>query len=362
MFYELLYPLREYWFLFNVFRYITFRASMAAVTAFLVCLIFGPFLLRLLKNLNFGQVIRQKHVESIYPLHKDKEGTPTMGGVIIVLGVLISTILWGRLDNKYVILSVAGLLWLGIIGFLDDLIKIKKGSSDGLRAKTKLAGQTVIALVVGLFVLRSGVIGTELYLPFIKNAVINIGGFYILLAWFTVVGASNALNLTDGLDGLAVGCMCFITLTYTIMSYVTGHSAISGYLNVYYVSGAGELTVFCAALGGACLGFLWFNSYPAKIFMGDTGALSLGGAVAIVSVLIKKEVLLVLAGGVLILEAGSVILQVLGNKITGKRPFLMAPLHHHFQLKGMHESTITVRFWIIAAILAILSLASLKVR
>lgn len=362
MFYELLYPLKEYWFAFNVFRYITFRSGMAAVTAFLVSVVFGPPLIRLLKTLRFGQVIRREHVEDIYDYHRDKKGTPTMGGVLIVLGIVVSTLLWARLDNDYVILVLAGLVWLGVIGFIDDMIKIKKQHSDGVRAKTKIVGQTVLAVIVGLFIIKSRAIGTELYLPFLKNSVANLGFLYLFLVWGVVVGASNALNLTDGLDGLAVGCMCFIALSFTVFAYVTGNAVISEYLNIYYLPGTGELTVFCAAMGGACLGFLWFNSYPASVFMGDTGSLALGGAIAIVSVLLKKEVLLLIAGAVLAVEALSVILQVAGNKLIGRRPFLMAPLHHHFQIKKMHESKITARAWIIGAIMAIISLASLKVR
>jgi phospho-N-acetylmuramoyl-pentapeptide-transferase len=254
------------------------------------------------------------------------------------------------------------MVWMGIVGFIDDAIKLKTESPKGICAMTKLAGQIALALIVGIFVIRQQAIGTDLYVPFLKNAVINLGVFYILFVLLVVVGTTNAVNLTDGLDGLAIGCVVFVALTYSVVSYVTGNVVISGYLNVFFLPGAGELTGFCAALLGAGLGFLWFNGPPANIFMGDTGALSLGGAIGIVSVLIKKEILLLIAGGVFVIEALSVILQVLSFKLTGKRLFLMTPIHHHFQIKGLAESKITVRFWIVAAILALVSMTTLKVR
>ena len=362
MFYSLLYPLREFWFGFNVFKYITFRASFAAVTAFLICIIFGPIIVRILKNLNIGQYVRKEHVEGIYDYHKDKQGTPTMGGIIILLSVVIATLLWGRLDNDFVFLALSGMIWLGMVGFCDDYMKLKNKSSKGIRGITKILGQVFLALIIGIFVINSKFIGTDLYVPFMKNAVCNLGVFYIIFILLVIVGTSNAVNLTDGLDGLAIGCMIFVALSYSVISYATGHAAISKYLQIFYLPGAGELTVFCGALAGASLGFLWFNSHPASIFMGDTGSLSIGGAIAIVSILIKKEILLCIVGGVLVVEAASVILQVLSYKTRGKRIFLMAPLHHHFQMKGMHENKITVRFWIIAAILALVSMATLKVR
>lgn len=362
MFYHLLYSLKDIWFGFNVFRYITFRASMAAVTSFVICLIFGPVIVRWLKDLNVGQYVRKKHVDGIYDLHKHKEGTPTMGGVLIIVAVLVSSLLWCRLDNDYVLLVLSGMIWMGVIGFIDDFIKLRNKSARGIQAATKLTGQIVLALIVGLFVIHTKAIGTDLYLPFLKNAVANLGAFYILLALFVIVGTSNAVNLTDGLDGLAIGCVVFITLTYAVISYITGNAVISKYLHVFYLADSGELSVFCAALTGAGLGFLWFNSHPATIFMGDTGSLSLGGAIAIVSVMIKKEFLLVIVGGILVVESLSVILQILSFKLRKKRIFLMSPIHHHFQIKGLHESKITVRFWIIAAILALLSMTTLKVR
>ena len=362
MFYHFLYSLKDLWFGFNIFRYITFRASMAAVTSFAICVIFGPMIIRHLRRLEIGQYVRKEHVGGLYALHKDKEGTPTMGGILIIIAVLSASVLWCRLDNDYVLLALGGMVWMGLIGLADDMLKLRNKSSKGVQAVTKLAGQALLALIVGLFVIHTKAIGPGLYVPFLKNAVANLGVFYIFFVLLVVVGASNAVNLTDGLDGLAIGCVTFITVTYAIISYVTGHAGLSKYLQVFYLPGSGELTVFCAALTGAGLGFLWFNSHPATIFMGDTGSLSLGGALAIVSVLIKKEILLVIAGGVLVAESMSVILQVLSFKLRKKRLFLMSPVHHHFQIKGWHESKITVRFWIIAAILALLSMATLKVR
>jgi phospho-N-acetylmuramoyl-pentapeptide-transferase len=362
MLYQFLYSLRELWFGFNIFRYITFRASMAAFTSFALCLFAGPVVIRWLKAINAGQYVRKEHVDGIYELHKAKQGTPTMGGILIIGAVLVSSLLWCRLDNNYVILALSGMLWIGAIGFVDDLIKMRNKSSKGIHALTKIAGQTVLAVIVGIFVITDKNIGSDLYVPFVKNAVANLGIFYILIVLLVIVGTSNAVNLTDGLDGLAIGCVVFITLTYSVICYIAGRADISSYLHIFYLPGAGELAVFCAALTGAGLGFLWYNSHPASIFMGDTGSLSLGGSIAIVSVLIKKEILLVVAGGVLVAEALSVILQVMSFKTRKKRIFLMSPVHHHFQVKGLHESKITVRFWIIASILALLSIATLKVR
>ncbi|MBU1894345.1 MAG: phospho-N-acetylmuramoyl-pentapeptide-transferase [Candidatus Omnitrophota bacterium] len=362
MLYEILYPLTEIWFGFNVFKYITFRAIMAAVTSFVICVIVGPFIVERLKLFKIGQYVRKEHVQGLYDLHKHKEGTPTMGGVLIIVAVAVSVLLWCRINNDYVLLALSGMIWLGCVGFIDDYIKIKNKSAKGIRAITKLAGQVVIALIVGLFVFYNKQIGSELYVPFIKNAVYNLGLFYIIFVLLVIVGASNALNLTDGLDGLAIGCMVFITFTYAVFSYITGHAELCKYLQVFYLPGSGELAVFCSALTGAGLGFLWFNSYPATIFMGDTGALSLGGTIAIISVLIKKEMLLLIAGGILVIEALSVIIQVVSYKTRGKRVFLMAPIHHHFQIKGWHEAKVTMRFLIVAAILALVSIATLKVR
>ncbi|MCK4852228.1 MAG: phospho-N-acetylmuramoyl-pentapeptide-transferase [Candidatus Omnitrophica bacterium] len=362
MFYHVLFPLRDLWFGFNVFRYITFRASMAAVTSFAICIVFGPLIIRWLRQLNIGQYVRKQHVDDLSEFHRTKEGIPTMGGILIMVSVIVSSLLWCRLDNDLVILVLGGMVWLGVVGFVDDCIKLRNKSAKGLAAFTKLAGQTVLALIIGLFIIRNSGMGSDVYLPFIKKAVINLGPFYVLFAWLVIVGSSNAVNLTDGLDGLAIGCMLFVAVTYAIMAYVTGNAVISRYLHIFHLPGSGELTCFCAALVGAGLGFLWFNGHPATVFMGDTGALSLGGSIAIISVLLKKEVLLFIVGGIFVMESMSVIIQVMSFKIRKKRVFLMSPIHHHFQIKGWPESKITIRFWIISAILALLGMASLKVR
>ncbi|MBF0216523.1 MAG: phospho-N-acetylmuramoyl-pentapeptide-transferase [Candidatus Omnitrophica bacterium] len=360
MLFFLLYPLRDLWFGFNVFKYLTFRASMATVTSFVLCIWLGPIMIEWLKTLKLGQYVRNQHVEKLDDFLTTKKGTPTMGGAIIIFSVCVSAILWCRLDNALVLLLLFGMLWLGMIGFMDDLTKIRNKSAKGIRSMTKIVGQTVVALIIGLYVVSDKHMGTELYLPFIKNSVANLGILYIVFAWLVIVGASNAVNLTDGLDGLAIGCMIFVSLTYALMSYIAGNAVVSGYLNVFYLPGAGELTPFCGAMVGAGLGFLWFNSHPASVFMGDTGSLSLGGTIAIISVFLKKEFLLLLVGGIFVVESLSVILQVASFKLRGKRIFLMAPIHHHFQLKGWPESKITIRFWIISAILALLALAAIK--
>ena len=360
MLYHLLYPLKEFWFGFNVFKYVTFRAAMASITAFLLSVIIGPIIIRALSYLKIGELPRRAYVEDLYKLHKHKEGTPTIGGIIIILSIVISVLLWARLDNRFIVLCLISVLWLGIVGFVDDYIKLIKIKSLGLSITTKFIGQLVLGIGVGLYLYFDPQISTELYVPFLKHALMNLGIFYILFVVMVIAGTSNAVNLTDGLDGLAVGCVSFIALAYSIISYLTGHLKFSGYLNMYYLPGASELTVFCACVAGACLGFLWFNSYPATVFMGDTGSLALGGAIGVVSVLIKKEILLLIVGGIFVAEALSVIIQVISFRFRGKRVFLMAPFHHHLQLKGWPESKITIRFWIVALILALFGLATLK--
>jgi len=360
MLYYILYPLSDFWFGFNVFRYVTFRAAFAAVSAFLLCVIFGPSLIRLLASHKVGEKTSRKHAPTLEQFHGNKAGTPTMGGILIVVSILISTLLWARLDNSYVWLALAATLWLGIIGFIDDYIKLVREDVRGLRAANKFVGQVVVGLIVAVFLYFSSSETTMLHFPFFKELVVNLGIFYVPFVIIVIVGSSNAANLTDGLDGLAVGCLTMIAATYSIMSYVTGHFKLSAYLGVPFIPQAAEITVFCAAIVGASLGFLWFNSHPATVFMGDTGALALGGAIGAVAVLIKKEILLVLVGGVFVVEALSVILQVASFKLRKKRIFLMAPLHHHFQLKGWPESKITIRFWIVSAVLSLLTLVTLK--
>lgn len=362
MFYYLFYPLKEIWFGFNVFRYITFRAAMASLTAFIISLVFGPFVISWLKDLSFGQNIRREYVEPLYNLHKHKEGTPTMGGILIVSSIAISTILWADVQNRYILVTLAAFLWLGVVGFIDDYIKVGKKRNLGLKPNKKFALQILLGFFIALFIIFYTPIETALAIPFFKHSVLNLGAFYIFFAIIVVAGSSNAVNLTDGLDGLAVGCTIIAALTYSVLSYIAGHFKFSEYLNVFYLQGAGELSIFCASMVGAGLGFLWFNSYPANVFMGDTGALALGGGIGVVALLIKKELLLFLVGGIFIIEALSVILQIIWYKLTKNRLFLMSPIHHHFQLLGWNESKITIRFWIVAIVLALLSLSTLKLQ
>lgn len=362
MFYHLFYPLRDIFFGFNVFKYITFRAAAGAVTAFLISIMLGPFIIGRLKQFKIGQIVRKEEAQGIYEFHKDKEGTPTMGGLFIVLAIILSTILWADLTNKYVLLTIFSTAWLCVVGFVDDYIKLSRNRSKGLTAVSKLMGQVILGLLIGLYIYFDPQIGLNLDVPFFKNLIVDLGLWYIVFSMLVIVGTSNAMNLTDGLDGLAIGCAIMIALTYTGLSYVTGNFKISDYLNIIYIPGTGELAIFCATILGASLGFLWFNSHPAEVFMGDCGSLALGGAIGAVSILIKKELLLLLVGGVFVAEAVSVILQVASYRLFKRRIFLMAPLHHHFQMKGWSENKVVVRFWIVGAILALLSLSTLKLR
>ena len=362
MLYHWLYPLRDVFFGFNVFKYITFRSVGAAVTAFLISLLLGPIVIRWLNKLKVREVIRRKHVDSLYVLHATKEGTPTMGGILLLAAVLFSTLLWADVFNKYILLAVISTCWLGLIGFIDDYIKLKSRRSRELTVLTKLTGQIILGVLIGLYLFYKPGFGQTLDIPFFKNLAVNLGYFYIFFVVLLIVGCSNAVNLTDGLDGLAIGCIIIAAAAYSVMSYVTGHVNFSDYLRILYIPGTGELTVFCASIVGAGLGFLWYNSYPASIFMGDTGSLALGGAIGVVAVLIKKELLLLLVGGIFVIEALSVILQVASFKIRGRRIVAMAPIHHHFQLKGWPESKVIIRFWIVAIIFLLLSLATLKLR
>ncbi len=362
MLYYLLYSLRDLWFGFNVFKYITFRAVMASVTAFLISIILGPVIIRWLKELSFGQNIRKQHVEPLYDLHKHKQGTPTMGGVLIIISISVSTILWADIFNQYILLTLISLLWLGGVGFADDYIKVIKKRNLGLSPLMKLAGQIALGLGISAYVMFFTPIPTYLSIPFVKHLAFNLGIFYAVFVVLVLTSASNAVNLTDGLDGLAIGCTIITALAYSFLSYIAGNFRLSDYLNVFYLPGSGELTIFCAAMVGAGLGFLWFNSYPANVFMGDTGSLALGGAIGVVAVFIKKELLLFLVGGVFVAEALSVVLQVIWFKSTGHRLFRMSPIHHHFQLLGWSESKITIRFWIIAIIIGLFSLATLKLQ
>jgi len=362
--YQLLYPLRDIFFGFNVFRYITFRAAGAIITAFILSIVLGPYIIRILKKLKIGEYVRsEEEAPGIYPMHKDKEGTPTMGGVIMLVAILAATLLWARLDNRYILITLFSTIWLGAVGFIDDYFKlIKKDPSGGLSKTTKFTGEVILGLVVATILYFDPSVGGGIYLPFFKNAVINVGIFYILFVMLVIVGSSNAVNLTDGLDGLAIGCIIMVAFCYTAVSYVIGNMQFADYLFLKYIPGAGELAVYCAAIAGAGLGFLWFNSFPATVFMGDVGSLALGGGIGVVAACIKKEMLLFIVGGIFVFEAFSVILQVASFKLRRRRIFLMAPFHHHLQMRGWPESKIVVRFWIIAAILALFTLATLKLR
>ncbi len=359
MLYHLLYPLHNSISAFNVFRYITVRSIGGAVTAFLIMLIIGPWFIRKLKQHQIGQVVRDDGPET----HLAKQGVPTMGGVLILSSISLSTLLWARLDNPLVWLLLFVLLFFGFIGGIDDFQKIKKMTSAGLSARGKLFLQIFGASVVGLFVLLYPGYDGQLSVPFFKNIQPDLSWFYVIFAIFVIVGSSNAVNLTDGLDGLAAGPTVISASVYLVFSYLAGHAVLAEYLQIPYVQGAGELAVFCGAMVGACLGFLWFNAYPAQIFMGDVGSLALGGALGGVAIIIKQEILLAIVGGIFVMEALSVILQVGYFKIThGKRIFLMAPFHHHFEKKGWHEPKVVVRFWIVSIILGLFAIATLKLR
>jgi len=364
MLYYLLYPLKEYFFVFNVFKYITFRAAFASITAFLITVILAPPIIRKLQALKIGETIRKKYCPGLYDLHKEKQGTPTMGGVLILLGVFLSTILWADMKNSFVLLALMVTGWLGGIGFLDDYRKLtsRPGGSRGLNKRTKLLSQIVAGFIVGLFLYMNPKTTSVLEMPFFKDLAIDLGVFYIPFVILIIAASSNAVNLTDGLDGLAIGCVTLTAVAYAGMSYVTGHVQFAEYLGIYHLPEAAELTVFCAAIVGAGLGFLWYNAFPASIFMGDTGALALGGAIGSVAVFVKKEIILLLVGGVFVVEALSVLIQIVSYRSTGKRIFKIAPLHHHFQMCGWAEPKVTVRFWIIAIILVFLSFATLKLR
>ena len=362
MLYNLLYQLRDSFVAFNIFRYITFRAAIAALTTFFISLLLGKFLIQFLKTLNIQAGMKQEGCEQLNKVQLYKKGTPTMGGVLIVSSVLLATLLWANIFNKYVVLTLFAFLGLAVVGFIDDYIKLTRKNSDGLSKAAKFSGQLAVGLAVGLILYCDPQFSTLLHVPFFKNATVDLGIFYILFSVLVVCGSSNAVNFTDGLDGLAVGCMVMTALTFSILSYITGHAKFSTYLLIPFVPHAGELAIFCAAIMGACMGFLWFNCFPAAVFMGDVGSLAIGGAIGVVALIIKKEILLMVVGGIFVVEALSVILQIVSFKTRKKRVFKMAPLHHHFQISGMPESKIIIRFWIISAILALLTLLTLKIQ
>jgi phospho-N-acetylmuramoyl-pentapeptide-transferase len=360
--YHLLFRLRDVVVGFNVFRYITFRTAFAALTALLISFILGPWLIERMRRIKLGQYIREEGPKS----HQVKAGTPTMGGILINISILVPTILWADITNPYIWIILFVTAAYAAIGFADDYRKLVKKRNLGLTAKEKFTAQFGVALLAALAIAYLPMLKNNyseaITFPFLKDVVLNLGWFYIPFVMVVLVGSSNAVNLTDGLDGLAIGSALIAAVTYTALTYAAGHARIAEYLRIAWVPQTGELAVFCGAMVGASLGFLWFNAHPAEIFMGDVGSLALGGAIGCLAVMIKQEILLILVGGLFVLEAMSVILQVASFKITGRRIFKMSPLHHHFELSGWKETKVVVRFWIIAVIFAMISLATLKLR
>jgi len=360
----------EFFKAFNVFRYVTFRALMAAITSFIICLLFGNYVIRRLISLKFGQPIRTaEEVHKLFELHGAKKGTPTMGGILLLASVGVAGILWARPTNPFVWLVLVAMLFHGAVGFMDDWLKVTRKNSDGISSRLKFSLQCILALGITVFLVADpfGYGFSEqvngLYAPFFKDPIIpDMGWFSFVFYLLVIVGASNAVNLTDGLDGLAAGCTVTAAASYAVLTYVAGHLATATYLQIPHFSHAAELPVLCMALAGAGLGFLWWNCHPARVFMGDTGSLAIGGMLGVVAICCKQELLLVVVGGVFVAEALSVILQVGSYKLTGKRIFKMSPLHHHFELSGWKESTVIVRFWIMAILFAMLGLATLKLR
>ena len=368
MLYSLLYPLSAEFSVFNVFRYITFRSVWALLTALILAIVIGPLFIRFLKRIKFGQYIHED-----VKAHLEKTGTPTMGGLFIGFSLIVSVLLWADLSNPHIWLTLFVFVGFGTVGFLDDYLKIQRRNNKGISARHKLLGQLLVSIIALalLYWVRSGVASTDpnlvkftqLAVPFFKKAVPDLGWWYLPFAVMVLIGSSNGVNLTDGLDGLAIGPTIVAGICFAIFIYVAGNAQISGYLQIPNVPGIGEVTVFCGALIGAGLGFLWFNAYPAQVFMGDVGSLSLGGTLGFLAVLCKQELILLVVGGLFVVESLSVILQVGYFKISGgKRIFRMAPLHHHFELKGIPESKIIIRFWITSVLLGLAALSVLKLR
>lgn len=360
MFLTLAEYLQQYESGFSVFQYITLRAILGTITALVLSLVIGPTMIRRLSSYNIGQQIRDDGPQS----HLSKAGTPTMGGALILVAIAISTLLWGDLSSEKIWVVLGVTLSFGLIGGVDDYQKLVYGNSKGLSAKAKYFWQTVFGLAAAIFIFSSAKtpVETTLIVPFMKDVLLPLGGGFVVLTYLVIVGSSNAVNLTDGLDGLAIMPTVMVAGALGVFAYLAGHANFSGYLGIPYVAGVGELTIFCGAIVGAGLGFLWFNTYPAMVFMGDVGALALGAALGVIAVYVRQELVLVIMGGVFVMETVSVILQVGSYKLTGKRIFRMAPIHHHFELKGWPEPRVIVRFWIITVVLVLIGLASLKVR
>jgi len=361
MFYHFLLPFAHDFIIFNLLRYITFRTAAAMVTAIIICLIFGGHFVGVLRKYQIKEKIRADGPQS----HLSKEGTPTMGGLIVILGIVAPTILWADVTNFYVIVALIVSLWLGALGFLDDYLKAVKHQRRGLVARFKFVGQVILGVIVWVALTQyspDAVTYGDTEMPFFKHLYLPWGVFFLPLIIAVIAGSSNAVNLTDGLDGLAIGLSAICFLAFAALTYIAGRQDYSAYLQIEYIPGAGELTVFCGAALGASLGFLWFNTNPAEVFMGDTGALTLGGVLGAISLMIKKELVFALLGGVFVIEALSVMLQVGSFKLRGKRIFKMAPLHHHFELLGWPEQKVVVRFWIMGALFALLALSTIKIR
>ncbi len=358
MLYHLLYPLASEFSGFNVFRYVTFRTAAATLTALFLAFLVGPPLIRALSRLRAGQPIRE-----IGPDHAQKAGTPTMGGLLILLSLLVSVLLWSNLTNRLVWIVLGVTVGYGVLGFVDDYRKVRRGRNEaGVSARAKMFWQVVIAFGVALAIYFDPSFDKELSVPFFKDFTPYLGVLYVPLAVIVIVGASNGVNLTDGLDGLAIGPVMIAAGTFLLLSYAAGHSVMADYLAIKHVAGSDQLPIFCGALVGGGLGFLWFNTYPAQLFMGDVGSLALGGAIGTIAVLIRQEILLIVVGGIFVAETLSVMIQVAWFKLTGRRVFLMAPIHHHFEKLGWPEQQIVVRFWIISVILGLVALGSLKLR
>jgi len=358
MLFHLLYPLHTQFSALNVFKYITFRTFGAALTAVLFCMLLGPAYISFLKRKQMGQAIRDDGPQS----HLSKKGTPTMGGGLILMGITVSTLLWADLSVPFVWIAILATLASGLVGFVDDYRKVIQKNPKGLSGRQKLFFQTAIALLVGFALLKLEGFPTDLKFPFFKDWSLPLGFLFVPFVALVIVGSSNAVNLTDGLDGLAVGPTMTTSGTFVILCYCAGNAVIADYLQIPHVPGSGELAIFCATVGMSCLGFLWFNTYPAQVFMGDVGSLALGAALGVVSVVTKNELLLAICGGIFVIEALSVMAQVVSFKMTGKRVFRMAPIHHHFELKGWAEPKVIVRFWIISILLALITLSTLKLR
>jgi phospho-N-acetylmuramoyl-pentapeptide-transferase len=358
MFYHLLYPLHEYFSFFNVFRYITFRTIYAILTGLLMSFVIGPWVIEKLRALQMQQVVR----EDVPSRHMAKNGTPTMGGSLILAALILPTLLWSDLTNRYIWVILLTTLAFGVLGFLDDYKKVRDKNGIGIKARYKFPIQVAMALVITLVLFFAFEHDSRLIFPFFKKVMPDLGNWYILFAVFVIVGTANAVNLTDGLDGLAIGPVLIAGGTFMLFCYLAGNYRFASYLQIPFVKGSGELTVLCGALVGSGLGFLWFNTYPAQVFMGDVGSLALGAALGTIAVITKQEFLLVIVGGIFVMEALSVIIQVISYQLRRKRVFRMAPIHHHFELKGWAEPKIIVRFWIIGIILGLVAMSTLKLR